>query len=123
MNRQIKFRAWDKRTLKMRPIFQILWNEKGEVNAINADPTHLDDIVLMQFTGLKDAKGREIYEGDVVKNDQWNPEVYKIMFDTGAFCMSRSDSNTIVDIKYINGFEVIGNIYEHPSLTTKGDEK
>ena len=70
--------------------------------------------VLMQYTGLKDKNGKEIYEGDYVNCNRYeNEENYLV---------------EIKDIRYLpkelfgsnlNYLEVIGNIYENPELLTK----
>ena len=73
---------------------------------------------LMQFTGLKDINGREIYEGDVIRNHslEYLNENFtaKVIFDEGSFraWIGRRD------IRGISGdsCEVIGNIYESPEL-------
>ena len=62
--REIKFRAWDKKR-KMMFHFELFEQPPTELG----QPLYLDDLVLMQYTGLKNKKGKEIYEGDVVKED------------------------------------------------------
>lgn len=72
--------------------------------------------VLLQYTGLHDKNGKEIYEGDIVRSTDWNPEVYKVIFDRGAFCFTAGELMPI-DCKYLEKFDVIGNIYENPELS------
>lgn len=72
---------------------------------------------VMQFTGLKDKNGKEIYEGDIVRLEQWEPEIYEVVFNRGGFCFRHSDTDVFYhDAKYIEKGEVIGNIYENPEL-------
>ena len=83
----------------------------------------------MQYTGLKDKNGKEIYEGDVVTIPNWSPAEYQIVFIEGAFCLSalkKSDAfdigGFVADIHYVQSggkgprAEIIGNIYENPEL-------
>ena len=62
MNREIKFRIWNDYDKKM-----INWNEMCEKNLANIFRIPSYSKYLMQYTGLKDKNGKEIYEGDIVK--------------------------------------------------------
>lgn len=103
MNREIKFRFWDKALQKM--ILRTL---------LPYDNEH-PDIEIMQFTGLKDKNGQEIYEGDVVKSVYGNGY---IVFEYIGFAIKSIGSESI-DFEfpsfYLNS-EIIGNIYENPEL-------
>ena len=65
---------------------------------------------LMQYTRLKDKNGKEIYEGDII-NDQ--DLIFEIVFQDGCFCKKNEVG---VWILYENKFEIIGNIHEKPEL-------
>jgi hypothetical protein len=68
--------------------------------------------IPMQFTGLLDKNGKEIYEGDVVKGPQSSLKAVVWLQEYAAF-----------SIQYRRSLEVIGNIYENPELLTpKADE-
>lgn len=117
MNREIKFRAWS--TFKKSWIdFPLVMNLEGlvmipeggwDLNGDWEEPEKLN-IVLMQYTGLKDKNGNEIYFGDRLKVlDVVGMEF--ILFDW------LEDCNLLLCIE--NGtyqVEVIGNIYENPEL-------
>lgn len=83
----------------------------------------LQDIHLMEFTGLHDKNGNEIYEGDVVRMPAFNPELNVVRFNRGGFCLEPIINPPLEihfwpDIKYAEDdrSEVIGNIYENPEL-------
>lgn len=74
----------------------------------------------MQFTGLFDKKGKEIYEGDIVSEAGWN---WKVNFRNGCFMADRvyvqcADAIAIkegIPLAHNHG-EIIGNIYQNPEL-------
>lgn len=124
--REIKFRAWHKTEKKMYEVFGIDFDSK-EI-CIHRDPNFYEcdgwidfkHIELMQYTGLKDKNGKEIYEGDIVDLENWKG-VQQICFIDGAFCLADEHGEYVGDIHYIHhaGVEqakVIGSIYENPEL-------
>ena len=76
-------------------------------------------MILMQYTGLNDKSGKEIYEGDIVK---YKNMLGKIIFLQGAFQLSDFYEEEEWILGYINEeLEVIGNIYDNPELLEKGE--
>lgn len=134
--RDIKFRAWDKKTKKMRTVESIGFGELSYynegypvVNMIGRDCINDKDIIihrdsyqyeLMQYTGLKDRNGKEIYEGDILLYNNYIKTV--ISYKNGAFVRSYENSNiyilydSFITDGRLDDYEVIGNIYEDKHL-------
>lgn len=108
--REIKFRAWDKNEKRWLSFLEV--NLAGFRNEISFyQDTSFE---LMQYTGLKDKNGKEIYEGDIMRVLD---EVGQVYYDDNnvCFCIDvERDYNPC-----IGRYEVIGNIYENPELLTK----
>ena len=125
MNREIKFRAWDNENKYMvtskQGVFTALRNS---MNIVRQDDGYYNDgdllkpnkekYTLMQFTGMFDKNGKEIYEGDIVKYENMTG---KIMFLNGSFIMSNFEETEEWELGVINAeIEVIGNEYDNPEL-------
>ena len=122
MNREIKFRVYDEDLKKMRYLNSshdfICFDEKGNGYYYNMQ-TGLGEWFsdLMQYTGLKDKNGVEIYEGDLIEyKDSTGKHIEEVKFDKGCFYAGlHGCSSTRVAPKLINArlSKVIGNIYEN----------
>ena len=122
MSKEIKFRAWDKvnKIMTYNSINAI--NFDGEI-LLNDEKFHdinKTDYILMQYTGLKDKNGKEIYEGDIVfsesnqyyKQDEIVWDCYDMGWDIG-----KKDSWKLRS-PMSSKTEIIGSIYENPELIT-----
>ena len=78
-------------------------------------PTWFRDSALMQYTGLKDQNGKDIYEGDIVRLQ--NEFVGPIVWSINGFTVERYVVGWNIDAKgNQDSVEIIGNIYENPDL-------
>jgi hypothetical protein len=116
MKREIKFRAWDGIRKEMFYPYCLehingILTAKRYVTDENADVL----TVLMQFTGLHDKSGEEIYEGDIVETDHILIPTAIVCYVNGGF-----EAKAIKDDVYISEKraikKVIGNIYENHDL-------
>jgi uncharacterized phage protein (TIGR01671 family) len=149
--REIKFKVWDNETKTMQRVGAIDWDSEFKVITCNTPTDKLymcdmcgnKDFVLLQFTGLLDKNGKEIYEGDIIIYQDYIGK-YSGIVNLGAWEQDGSgDEYCSVSclgffIKRLNGcdgedylpshkatvsilgketLEVIGNIYESKELT------
>lgn len=120
--RVIKFRAWEPLNAGGGGGYMVEWeNLKTKIaGTIFSDTDH----VIMQFTGLHDKKGREIYEGDILK--QIYPGLWVVEFEIGRFQLVRHDDKCRDYFRrkkcscQSQDMEIIGNIHETPELLTGG---
>lgn len=118
----MKFRAWDKDERAMLDVHGINFDAQGIwTNELIDDESDgnfifLDDVVPMQSTGLKDKKGVEIYEGDIVKNIY--DEIYVVKWlDAGFYLEEKYNGGfDYYELHFEKNKEVIGNIYENLEL-------
>lgn len=128
--RDIKFRAFNGgRIVKVNTI----WWADGEINWVDTSKNYDfdEDFILMQYTGLKDINGVEIYEGDIVKRTYLfdgafgKTHVGEVVYDKEAARYVISKPNKFIEPKtedlgntlsYRSTYEVIGNVWEDGDL-------
>ena len=124
--RRTKFRAWNTDDEMMYPVLSVnIEDGTCEVDGDDLGLTWRDDArsepeaILMQFTGLHDKNGKEIWEADIVCDG--NGEQFTVVFNDGSFWAKHREMNPYVfGSSAIEGQElgVVGNVYENPSLLT-----
>jgi hypothetical protein len=121
--RENKFKAWHKFYGMMDVL--ILNQKYHRIDALgknNGKPCEyrlgLDDVELMEFTGLKDKNGKEIYEGDIVYGLQDGVRLFKgeCVWSDEYACFEFGSFGESLQLQEIKEPEVIGNIYENPKL-------
>lgn len=133
--REYKFRAWDSwwdkmhyfdftKNIEVTPDDELkgLWilHKEGSVYAIQ------DKIKIMQYTGLKDKNGKEIYEGDLVLYDRnihkdIDTAKFKVVWAKDRYVLQEIKHKYYIDDVTWELVEVIGNIYENPELLESGE--
>lgn len=125
--RDIKFRVWDNERnamLNSKSVDIDFFEGKIEITSdtIRYDEVYTDEIKefeLMQYIGVKDKNGREIYEGDIITItlDTGNVITGSVGMNNGQWSIKYYDRYySLVSIWYEMQPEVIGNIYENPEL-------
>lgn len=147
-----RYRAWHKTWEEMGKVKRIRFDDDGNATTVLFEGkdfganTKIDEIELMQSTGLFDKNGKEIFEGDILKfNDEWPDYCYEGYVDGSidginhveikrektyfAFGKTKIPESSLIDLvenehypfeelltETSYEFEIIGNIYENPEL-------
>lgn len=137
MTREIKFRAWSKKHKEMDEGgfgVEQFWGDALLLDSPIKD-FEPEDFIFMQYTGLKDKHGKEIYEGDIVTtsiNESENDYKGEVAFDRGTFCLRSLTLNWNQDreiltmwkdglhrwssIEHCTEMSILGNIHQNPEL-------
>ena len=124
--RELKVRAWYKPYKQMCQVESLRFDENGVYTAVLIEEpfydrriVEADEIVIEQFTGLKDKNGTEIYEGDVVKVEG-DGEIYRVEWIRSGFGLEPRYNSprypVLGNVELRKKIEVIGNIHENPEL-------
>ncbi|MGM7637538.1 YopX family protein [Bacillus sp. Hm123] len=129
----VKFRAYIKSIRKILPVIDISFDVDGLISDIQVagcgnagcrtcnDYYESDDFIIMQYTGLKDANGTDIYEGDVIGREKDDSELrvsHHVVgwYDTGFMGKQICSYGSLIGLEYWtqgeNSYVVIGNVYE-----------
>lgn len=131
MKREIKFRFWDTEYKDWVELPALIGDYQADAYRTYDEPfpvssfmngeyqERLSDgtLIIQQYTGLKDANGVEIYEGDILKHDiGLGPIYYKVFWsDTDGAWMIDKDHGGNCGC-WFDDYEIAGNIYENPEL-------
>lgn len=126
--REIKFRAWDKVNTAFMPSEGYAICD-GDVMGLRygneMEDVLTDQIELMQYTGLKDMNGVDIYENDIVKSNYKyaQPKISQIIMEDGNSYIAGEDlatGNEMLVSDHIDEIEVIGNVHTNLELLEVG---
>ena len=123
--KEFKMKAWLKKENKMVSIIgidlnyqYIRYSDDGNLFKDDYKIAEFKDIELLQFTGLKDKAGQEVYEADVIKFNDGIDDIYGLISyddEDAVYCVSYE--NITEHLSNMAGdFEIVGNIFENPNL-------
>lgn len=124
MNRERKYRVWDisHKTFLPTDVYALITSDFGAFgimlkdwdNYKEGEYLYPNSQIQSDFTGLLDKKGKEIYEGDILKLS--NKEIIEVSFKSGKYLGVRKNGTVSLSSFYWIYAEIIGNIYENPNL-------
>lgn len=124
--RETKFRIWGKEEECWVSIDSIVLDSNGSiaylVPEVDDQPPYLEEEVeIMQYIGLKDVNGKDIYENDIVESNYKyaQPKISQIIMEDGNSYIAGEDlatGNEMLVSDHVNEIKVIGNVYTNPEL-------
>ena len=123
--KEFKIKAWLKKENKMVAIIgidlnyqYIRYTDDGNLFKDDYKIAEFKDIELLQFTGVKDKAGQELYEADVIKFNDGIDDIYGLIsYDDEDGSYRVSYENITEHLSNLEGdFEIVGNIFENPDL-------
>ena len=123
--KEFKMKAWLKKENKMVSIIgidlnyqYIRYTDDGNLFKDDYKIAEFKDIELLQFSGVKDNGGQELYEADVIKFNDGIDDIYGLISyddEDAVYCVSYE--NVTEHLSNMAGdFEIVGNIFENPDL-------
>ena len=125
-----KYRAWHKTWEEMCKVKRIRFNDEENITTVfvvgktSGSNVYLKDVKLMQSTGLKDNKGKEVFVGDIIKCTRGCLHEVYIEKEYGATFIGGMPAVYLKGLgegyAWTEHEEIIGNIYENPELLEEG---
>lgn len=110
--RQHKYRAWNK-------IDKVMISLPNSPRMVNGELVCDDDDILLEYIGLADKSGVDIFEGDAFTTDDFTSDFICVVTwsnDDCAFILKSGGQSSKIDPNYLKSFKLIGNIHENPEL-------
>lgn len=131
MQDRFRYRVFDNDDKKMHDVIFLNY-ENNSVEWYNDNnkkrAAFIDEVPIVQCTGLKDKYGEEIYDGDILKfklledfaafgtNEKYVEIIAPVIYEYGGFFIEQSENSIFLGQLPMSEIEVVGNIYENPEL-------
>lgn len=117
MNRPLKFRAWNSKSKQM--VYKVNIDYNGHANDGQSYITYGPPDAVMQFTGMKDKRGKDLYEGDIIQHFITG-YIFSIVYKDGAFCLKAENDHpnkgVFFGLNTLDNMEIKGNIFQNPEI-------